>query len=154
MAEARWSPLLEARLGSMATFSSIFNLEPGRLQPVVNVFVRTSTGADGAPRATIQAQGRTVVQAGVNWVTRRYAELYATLDPAARGREWARSALSAVARDLQSQGVQPLLYVPQAGPDTDELTDAATKLGFTDSGRRAMQIAGVLSSPDADGHTP
>jgi hypothetical protein len=154
MVDARWSPLLEARLGSTAHFSRIFVLEPGRLQPVVNVFVRTSTGPDGAPRATIQAQGRTVAQAGVNWLGSRYAELYVTLEPGARGREWGRSVLSAVAQALQKKGVRPLLYVPQAaGSDAQELADAAAKLGFTDSGRMAMQIAGVLTPPDSGSAT-
>lgn len=145
MAEAKWAGFLENRLNAKAAFSRIFVLEPGRLQPVVNVFTRTNRGADGSPQATIAAQGRTVARAGVNWQGTRFAELYAILDPAARGREWGRSVLSAVAQAVQSRGARPLLYVPQDGPDAAELADAALKLGFTDSGRLALQIAGALT---------
>ncbi|MBP7962903.1 MAG: hypothetical protein KA003_13050 [Caldilineaceae bacterium] len=144
MAETRWAEFLERRLNAKATFARIFVLEPGRLQPVVNLFVRTNRGADGSPQATIAAQGRTVVRAGVNWQGERFAELYAILDPAARGREWGRSVLCAVAQAVQSRGVRPLLYVPQDGADGAEMADAALKLGFTDSGRMALQIAGAL----------
>lgn len=144
VAEAKWAGFLEKRLNNRADFSRIFVLEPGRLQPVVNVFVRTNRGADGSPQATIDAQGRTVARAGVNWQGGRFAELYALVDPAARGREWGRSVLSAVAQAVQSRGARPLLYVPQDGPDAAEMADAALKLGFTDSGRMALQIAGAL----------
>ncbi len=116
VAEAKWAGFLEKRLNNRADFSRIFVLEPGRLQPVVNLFVRTNRGADGSPQATIDAQGRTVARAGVNWQGGRFAELYALVDPAARGREWARSVLSAVAQAVQSRGRAPCSTCPKTVP--------------------------------------
>jgi hypothetical protein len=146
LTDISWAGLLESLIAGEVRFHHVLELTSPSYQPVVNVFVRMGDRVDVPPRATIEAQGRVVAQAGINWQGRQFAEIYVNLDPAAEGREWTRSVLAAVSGQMLQQARRLLYYPPASHPLTPEYLDAASKVGYRDTGRQVLEIDGMLRS--------
>ena len=111
----------------------IYRLNPRLYQPEINVLVLTSSGVDGAPRCEIRSGDKAGAVAGVNWQSPGFAEIYVFTDPAARGRGWGRSVVSAVAGMLLKSGRVPLYVVAESN---DASVRVAEAVGFEDTGLR------------------
>lgn len=111
----------------------VYRLDPRRYQAEINVLVVTSSGADGTPRCEIQAGDQVGAVAGVNWQSPNFAEVFVYTDPAARGRGWGRSVVSAVAGMVLRSGRMPLYVV---GESNDASIRVAEAVGFEDTGLR------------------
>jgi RimJ/RimL family protein N-acetyltransferase len=116
-----------------AELHRLYRLSASRYQPEINVLVVTSRGADGSPRCEIASRDKVGALAGVNWQSPRFAEVFVFTDPAARGRGWGRSVVSALCGLLLQSGRTPLYVV--AGSN-DASIRVAEAVGFEDTGLR------------------
>jgi hypothetical protein len=106
--------------------------------PMINVLVTRQGAPGGGHRWEIQARGRVVAAAGVNWRDDRWAEVYVAADQEARDRRWDESVLAAATSALLSQGVTPLY--PVLEHDGPSLRVAESR-GYSDSGAREFTCA-------------
>jgi ribosomal protein S18 acetylase RimI-like enzyme len=120
----------------------IYLLEARLFQPVVNIFVTRSKSPDGLPRYEVRQSGRLLAAAGLNWRSRRFAEIFVHTDPETRDRGYGRSVVSGLCAELLSEGLTPLYHVE---PDNEASLRLAQGLGFRDSGER--EFACVASRP-------
>ncbi len=116
-----------------AELHHIYQLDPRRFQPVINVLAVTSTGADGTSRCEIRSGESVGAAAGVNWQSPRFAEVFVYTDPAARGRGWGRSVVASVVESLLKAGRRPLYVVAESNAASIRLAEA---VGFLDTGLR------------------
>ncbi len=114
--------------------------DPRRYRPEINVLVHAARSADGSPRFVIRSQGQVTAEAGVNWRSPYFAEMFVHTQPQARGRGWGKAVAAACAAALHQSGVQPLYAVSQENQASLRLADAA---GFVDSGAREFAGQGV-----------
>lgn len=127
----------------------IYRFDPRRYRPEINVLVQLAKAPDGSPRFIIRSRDQTASEAGVNWRSPHFAEMYVWTEPWARGRGWGRSVLKACATTLVQAGVQPLHTVTEGNQASAGLAMSA---GFLDTGAREFAGAGVcLSIEDTDG---
>jgi GNAT superfamily N-acetyltransferase len=122
----------------------VYRLDRSRFEPIINVFVTSSRGADGWPRYEIRQVDRLLASAGVNWRSPRFAELYVHVDPAARGRGYGKSVVARAAADLLEANVTPL-YV--AAEDNTASLRTAEAVGFSDTGLREYVCEAALLQP-------
>ncbi|MGA2821038.1 MAG: GNAT family N-acetyltransferase [Anaerolineales bacterium] len=122
----------------------IFMLEARSFQPVVNIFVTRSKSPDGLTRYEVRQAGRLLAAAGLNWRSRRFAEIFVHTEPETRERGYGRSVVSGLCAELLSEGLTPLYHVE---PDNEASLRLATGLGFRDS--REREFACVASRPSA-----
>ena len=115
-----------------------FNLR--RFRPEINVLVQPARSADGSPRFVIRSQDQIAAEAGVNWRSPNFAELYVHTQPQARGRGWGKAVVVACATLLIHSGVQPLYMATEGDEASVRLAESA---GFVDSGAREFAGAGV-----------
>jgi GNAT superfamily N-acetyltransferase len=111
----------------------MYRLDQRRFEPIVNIFITTSTNPEGWRRYEIRQGDRVLASAGVNWRSPRFAELYVYVDPAARERGYGKSVVARAAADLLEAGVTPL-YV--AAEDNAPSLRTAEAVGFVDTGLR------------------
>lgn len=116
-------------------------LDPDRFQPVINVLVQRAQGADGSLRTVIRSPERIVAEAGLNWRSPYFAEVYVHTDPAVRGRGYGRSVVAAITALLLDEGVRPLYVVGEGHTESIQL---AQSLGYVDSGAREYQCEILL----------
>jgi GNAT superfamily N-acetyltransferase len=118
----------------------IYLFDPRRHTPEINVLVQPVRSADGSPRFVIRSQGQAAAEAGVNWRSPYFAEIFVHTQPRARGRGWGKAVAAACAAALHQSGVQPLYVVDPANWASVHLAGAA---GFVDSGAREFAGQGV-----------
>ncbi len=123
----------------------IYRLDPARFKPVVNVMVRHNTASDGMPRCEIYSGGLQAV-AGVNWASRRFAEVFVHTEPEARRRGWGRSVVMACTEQLLKSEKMPLYLLEQGNDAAREL---ARSVGYVDTGARQI-YAEVVYTGGAD----
>lgn len=123
-----------------AELHRIYQLDPRRFQPIINVLAVTSAGADGTPRCEIRSGEGVGAAAGVNWQSPAFAEVFVYTDPAARGRGWGRSVVSSVAEAVLKTGRMPLYVVAESNEASIRLAEAA---GFKDTGWREFVAQAV-----------
>jgi len=122
---------------SGASLNLVHVLDANRFQPVINVLVQLGHGADGLPKAVIRSgDGRIVAEAGLNWRSPYFAEVYVHTDPAVRGRGYGRSVVASLTALLLEEGVRSLYVVPEGHTESIQL---AHSLGYVDSGSREYQ---------------
>jgi RimJ/RimL family protein N-acetyltransferase len=112
----------------------VFQLDPDRFKPVVNVMVQHHTAPDGMPRCEIFSGGLQA-RAGVNWSSERFAEVFVHVEPEARQRGWGRSVASACTDHLLRIGKTPLYLVDIENEASREL---ALNVGYVDTGARQV----------------
>lgn len=121
---------------SGSSLNLVYVLDPNRFQPVINVLVQRARGADGSPRAVIRSGERMIAEAGLNWRSPYFAEVYVHTDPAVRGRGYGRSVVAALTALLLEEGVRPLYVVAEGETESAQLAES---LGYVDSGAREYQ---------------
>jgi GNAT superfamily N-acetyltransferase len=121
-------------------FSRIYRFDPRRYQPEINVLVQPARAADGSPKFVIRSQGEVAAEAGVNWRSPHFAELFVRTQPRARGRGWGRAVVAACAITLIQSGVQPLYMVAEGNEVSLRLAES---VGFVDTGAHEFAGAGV-----------
>ena len=111
----------------------VYRFNPAKHTPHLNVLAVLNVSADGTPRCEIRSGGEVSAVAGVNWQAPRFAEVYVYVDPAKRGRGWARAVVSSVANALVSAGRAPLYVVAESNENSIRVAEA---VGFEDTGLR------------------
>jgi RimJ/RimL family protein N-acetyltransferase len=122
-------------------FNRVYRFDPRRYRPEINVLVQPSRGADGSPKFVIQSRGEIAAEAGVNWRSPHFAEVFVHTQPRARGRSWGKAVVAACATTLIQGGVQPLYMVAEGNEASLRLAES---VGFVDTGAREFAAAGVF----------
>lgn len=120
----------------------VYQLDPARFDPQINVLVVSGRAPDGSPRFEIHAHGKPHAVAGVNWQSPRFAEVYVFTEPAARGKGWGKAVVSALAGELLKAGRTPLYVVNEQNSVSINL---AASVGFVDTGAREYAGQAVRS---------
>jgi GNAT superfamily N-acetyltransferase len=126
-----------------AEINHLYSLEPVRFQPVINVLVVAEEGIGGLPRFVIRSQREVAAEAGLNWASPHFAEVFVHVEPGARGRGWGRSVLSACTTWAVRSAHQPLYVVNEANEAGIALAKA---VGYVDTGVREFSGEGVCKS--------
>ncbi len=111
--------------------NAIYALDADDFRPVVNVLVQTSRTPDGLFRASIRSRdGSLVAEAGVSWMSSRYAEVFVRVAEAFRGRGLGKSVVSAVSAHVLEAGRTPLYLT---SPNNLASVRLAERLGYHDT---------------------
>jgi GNAT superfamily N-acetyltransferase len=124
----------------------ILVLDPSRFEPIINVLVTSVPDARGQLRFQIESQGQPMAVAGTNWRSPFFAEVYVYTEPAARGRGWAKSVVSACTQHLLERRVRPLYVVRD---DDTASVHLAQSLGYVDTGAREFTCQATLPASEA-----
>jgi GNAT superfamily N-acetyltransferase len=117
-----------------------YTLDLVRFQPLINVLVVAEQGLGGRPRFVIRSQGEIASEAGVNWRSPHFAEVFVRTMPAAQGRGWGRAVLSACTRWVIRSARQPLYIVSERNDPSIALAEG---VGYVDTGAREFAGEGV-----------
>jgi len=120
----------------------VYQLDPARFIPQINVLVVSNPAPDGAPRFEIAANGSAQAAAGINWRSPRFAEVYVYTEPAARMRGWGKAVITALVSELLKNSVRPLYVVNEQNTASINL---AASVGFVDTHAREYAGQAVLS---------
>ncbi|MEZ4517749.1 MAG: GNAT family N-acetyltransferase [Chloroflexota bacterium] len=134
----RYMPLIRAVFDIQAEeVLRIYALDTRRFEPVINVLVVQSTGANGLPTYLIQSrqdgEPETVAMASLNWLSPYFGEIAVMTKPEYRRQGWGQSVVSAMVQYLLENGRTPLYAVNENNRPSVQL---AGNIGFTDSGAR------------------
>jgi hypothetical protein len=116
-----------------AEIHRLYQLDPARHRPLLNVLTTTSDDPNGGPRCEIRSQGQLGAVAGVNWMSPNFAEIYVYTDKAVRGRGWGKSVVATLAGRLMELKRRPLYVVAESNDYSIRLAEA---VGFVDTGLR------------------
>jgi GNAT superfamily N-acetyltransferase len=137
-----------------AEINHLYQLELIRFQPIINVLVVTEEGVGGLPRFVIRLQdkvsggvaaGGVAAEAGLNWASPHFAEVFVYTVPEAQGRGWGRSVLAACTMWAVHSARQPLYVVNEANAPSIAL---AASVGYVDTGVREFAGEGVCKAKD------
>ncbi len=121
--------------------NQIYQARRASFKPVINVLVVGSRNSEGKPRFAIRsASGDIIAEAGLNWQSDEFAEVYVTVQPAARGRGLGRSVASACTSYVLEAGLRPL-YITH--PENVAAVRLCHALGYTDTGATEYTCVGV-----------
>lgn len=118
----------------------IYRFDPRRYRPEINVLVQPARAADGSPKFVIRSQDQVAAEAGLNWRSLHFAELFVYTQPQSRGRGWGQAVVAQLAITLIQSGVQPLYMVAAGNKASIRLAESA---GFVDTGAREFTGAGL-----------
>jgi GNAT superfamily N-acetyltransferase len=133
-----------------AEIHHLYSLDLVRFRPVINVLVVTEEGVSGSPRFVIRSQGEIAAggiaaEAGLNWISPHFAEVFVHVEPSAQGRGWGQSVLAACTTWVVHSARQPLYVVNEANAPSIALAETA---GYTDTGAREFTGEGVCKAGD------
>ena len=138
-----------------AEIHHLYSLDLVRFRPVINVLVVTEEGVSGLPRFVIRSQGEIAAggiaasgiaaEAGLNWVSPHFAEVFVRVEPNAQGRGWGQSVLAACTTWVVHSARQPLYVVSEANAPSIALAGTA---GYADTGLCEFMGEGVCKSGD------
>lgn len=142
----RYMPLVRAVFDIQAEdLLRLYRLDPQRFEPVINVMVVQSTGANGLPSFLIQSRQsgemETVATASLNWLSPHFGEIAVMTKPEHRRQGWGRSVVSALSSYLLENGRTPLYAVSESNSASLQL---ASSLGFVDSGAREYLLQAAI----------
>jgi GNAT superfamily N-acetyltransferase len=123
----------------------IYKLELFRFKPIINVLVVTEVGLGGLPRFVIRSHGELAAEAGLNWSSPHFAEVFVHTEPSAQGRGWGQAVLTACTTWAIRSARQPLYVVNEANEPSIALADA---VGYVDTGAREFAGEGVCLGRD------
>lgn len=135
-----WDAVVEVVDIEQPETNHIYRLDLVRFQPFINVLVVAEQGLGGLPRFVIRSQGEIVAEAGLNWASPHFAEVFVRTTPAAQGRGWGRAVLTACTTWVVRSARQPLYIVNEANGPSLAL---AERVGYVDSGAREFAGEGV-----------
>lgn len=118
----------------------IYRLDLSRFQFSINVMVVAEQGPSGWPRFVIRSQDEVASEAGVNWYSPHFAEVFVRTIPAARRRGWGRAALTACTMWVIRSGSQPLYVASRENGPSIALAEA---VGYVDTGAREFAGEGI-----------
>jgi len=121
-------------------YNRVYLFDPRRHRPEINVLVQPARVPDGSPRFVIRAQDQVASEAGVNWRSPHFAELFVRTQPWAQGRGWGKAVVAACATTLLQAGVQPLYMVSEGNEASIRLAES---VGFVDTGAREFAGSGA-----------
>lgn len=121
----------------------VYKLDLFRFQSAINVLVVAEQGLGGLPRFVIRSQGEVAAEAGINWASTHFAEVFVCTEPASRGRGWGRAVLTACTTWVIQSALQPLLVVNGSNQAGLSLGEA---VGYVDTGARELACEGVCRS--------
>ncbi|MBN1438612.1 MAG: GNAT family N-acetyltransferase [Anaerolineales bacterium] len=121
----------------------LFRLDPARLEPLVNIFVRRAESPGGLPRFEIRRDDRLLAAAGVNWQSSDWAEVFVHADPQVRERGYGKSVCAALCRQLLEEKRRILFAVEEGNAGSLHL---ARSLGFEDTGEREVLCYGSVAA--------
>lgn len=132
-----------------ASLNRIYYLDLRRYEPEVNILVTPTQAANGFPRFVIRSRDTQIVaEAGINWQSPHFAEVYVQAAPEAQGRGWGKAVLDACITWILRSGVIPLYVVAEGNEPSARLAES---VGFVDSGARECAVEGItkiLSAKD------
>jgi ribosomal protein S18 acetylase RimI-like enzyme len=126
----------------------ILRLNPARMEPVMNIFVRRADSPGGLPRYEIRRDEKLLAAAGVNWQSSDWAEIFVQTDPQVRERGYGKSVCAALCRDLLEEKKGILYAVEETNAASLRL---ARSLGFEDTQEREILCFGSVP-PDPSLH--
>lgn len=118
----------------------VCGLELFRFQPIINVLIVAEQGLDGRPRFVIRSQGDVAAEAGLNWASPHFVEVFVHTVPAAQGRGWGRAVAMACTTWVLRSSRQPLYFVTETNEPSIALAEA---VGYADTGAREFAGEGV-----------
>jgi len=125
------------------TIYRLYALDLRVFEPVINVLVTWAKTPDGLPRYEIRSPDKAVAAASLNWRSPRFAEIAVHTEPAARGRRWGESVVSALCAELIGEGVMPLYLANEMNEASRRL---AERVGFRETGRRILFTSAIWSA--------
>jgi len=128
----------------------LYKLELIRFKPIINVLVVTEEGVGDLPRFVIRSHGEVATggiaaEAGLNWASPHFAEVFVQTQPEAQGRGWGRSVLAACTTWAVRSARQPLYVVNEANEPSIALAES---VGYVDTGAREFAGEGVCKAGD------
>jgi GNAT superfamily N-acetyltransferase len=123
------------------SLNRIYQLDPSRFQPIVNVLVQRVAADDDAPRFEIEAQGQVVAMSGTNWRSPAFAEVFVYVHPSGRERGWGKSVVSACTSALLEEHLRPLYMVEEGNVASVRIAEG---LGYVDTELREFAGEGQL----------
>ncbi len=135
----------------------VYKLDLFHFQPAVNVLVVAEKGLGDRPRFVIRSHGELVAEAGVNWSSPHFAEVFVHTAEAARRRGWGRAVLTSCTTWVVRSARQPLFVVSEGNEPGMALADA---VGYVDSGAREFaaecvcrpaRAAGIITEGNQEG---
>lgn len=123
------------------SLNHVYYLDLQRYSPEINVLVTPAPAASGLPRFVIRSrEGRIAAEAGVNWQSPHFAEVYVQTTPEAQGRGWGKAVLDSCITWILRDGAIPLYVVAEGNEPSLRLAES---VGFVDSGARECAIEGI-----------
>lgn len=122
----------------------VYRLDLLRFQPTINVLIVVEQGLGGRPRFVIRSQGGVAAEAGLNWYSPHFAEVFVHTTPAAQGRGWGRAVLTACTTWAIRSARQPLYIVNEGNGPSIALAEV---VGYVDTGAREFAGEGVAKEP-------
>jgi GNAT superfamily N-acetyltransferase len=130
----------EALEVEQAGMSRVYRLDLRRYTPTLNVLVTPSASPDGSPRFVIRSQGKIAAEAGINWRSPHFVEVYVWTTPEARGRGWGKAVIDGCVSWAIRAGTQPLYIVPEENQPSISLAES---VGFVDTEAREFVMEGI-----------
>jgi len=138
-------PVTEVVEIEQSEINHVYKLELFRFHPAINVLVVREQGPGGQPRFIIRSQEEIVAEAGINWSSPHFAEVFVRTAPASRRRGWGRAVLTACTTWIVRSARQPLYIAHEQNKPAIALAEA---VGYVDSGAREFAGEGICRPPD------
>lgn len=123
------------------SLNRIYYLDLQRYSPTINVLVTPAQAASGLPRFVIRSrEGAVAAEAGINWQSPHFAEVYVQTVPEARERGWGKAVLDACIAWILRSGALPIYVVAEGNEPSLRLAES---VGFVDSGARECAVEGI-----------
>jgi len=122
--------------------NAVHILDPSAYRPIINVMVQPG---EGPFRFEIRIDDVVVAAAGVNWRSRRLADMYVYTDSQFAGRGWGKAVGAACVKVLLEAHLVPLYTAALENAASMRLAEA---LGFRDSEARELECRGRLRQID------
>jgi GNAT superfamily N-acetyltransferase len=121
----------------------VYRVDLSRLRPIVNVLVVRERGLADLPRFVVRSQGEIAAEAGLNWHSPHFAEVFVRTEPNAQGRGWGRAVLMACTTWVVRSARQPLYVVEERNEPSIALAETT---GYVDTGAREFAGEGVCKN--------
>ena len=129
----------------------LYELNPDRFEPIINVLVTRSTSPGGLPRFSIRSnqdgEEEVVASASLNWQSPHFGEIAVNTRSQFRRQGWGRSVVAALSGYLIDNGRTPLYVVSEENSASVSLAES---VGFTDTGAREYLLQASLKERARD----
>lgn len=120
--------------------NAVYALSAADFKPVPNILVSSSRTPDGLLRATIAARsGDNAAEAGVSWISTRFAEIYVQVAESVRRRGLGKSVVSSLCSEILARGRTPIYVTATDNVASQKL---AERIGFAHT--NAFELTGAI----------